>query len=128
MKPKKIKDLIPRLAKELQISEKEVQSVLDAYWDSIRKTLSSMEYNRLFLKGLGTFYVKPWSIDKKLKINNAVIGKYSENPTVGGLTIMNQLFKDNMKLEAAKRREVDGNEKKEKKKHDRRNQTLEGEG
>jgi hypothetical protein len=128
LKPKKIKDLIPRLAKELQISEKEVQSVLDAYWDSIRKTLSSMEYNRLFLKGLGTFYVKPWSIDKKLKINNAVIGKYSENPTVGGLTIMNQLFKDNMKLEAAKRREVDGNEKKEKKKHDRRNQTLEGEG
>ena len=80
------------------------------------------------MKGLGTFYVKPWSIDKKLKINNIVIDKYSQNPTTGGLTIMNQLFKDNMKLEAAKRRESDSNVKKEKKKHDRRNQNLEGEG
>jgi len=38
------------------------------------------------------------------------------------------LFKDNVKLEAAKRRESDSNVKKEKKKHDRRNQNLEGEG
>lgn len=128
MRPKKLRDLIPSLAKELRLSEKEVESVLDVYWDSLRKTLSSLEYNRIYMKGLGTFYIKPWSIDKKLKINNAVIGKYSENPTVGGLTIMNQLFKDNMKLESAKRREVENNEKKEKKKHDRRNQDLEGEG
>ena len=128
MRPKKIKDLIPSLAQELQLSEKEVKSVLDAYWDGLRKTLSSLEHSRVYMKGLGTFYLKPWSIDKKLKINNAVIGKYSENPTVGGLTIMNQLFKDNMKLEEAKRREVDSNQKKEKKKYDRRNQTLEGEG
>lgn len=128
MRPKKLRDLIPSLAKELRLSEKEVESVLDVYWDSLRKTLSSLEYNRIYMKGLGTFYIKPWSIDKKLKINNAVIGKYSDNPTVGGLTIMNQLFKDNMKLESAKRREVENNEKKEKKKHDRRNQDLEGEG
>lgn len=128
MRPKRIKDLLPKLAKELGLSEKEVQSVLDVYWDTVRKTLSSMEHNRVFMKGLGTFYVKPWSIDKKLKINNIVIDKYSQNPTTGGLTIMNQLFKDNMKLEAAKRRESDSNVKKEKKKHDRRNQNLEGEG
>lgn len=128
MRPKRIKDLLPKLAKELGLSEKEVQSVLDVYWDTVRKTLSSMEHNRIFMKGLGTFYVKPWSIDKKLKINNIVIDKYSQNPTTGGLTIMNQLFKDNMKLEAAKRRESDSNVKKEKKKHDRRNQNLEGEG
>jgi len=128
LRPKRIKDLLPKLAKELGLSEKEVQSVLDVYWDTVRKTLSSMEHNRIFMKGLGTFYVKPWSIDKKLKINNIVIDKYSQNPTTGGLTIMNQLFKDNMKLEAAKRRESDSNVKKEKKKHDRRNQNLEGEG
>lgn len=128
MKPKKIKDLLPLLAKKFDLSEKEVDSVLTAYWENIRKTLSSMEHNRLYMKGLGTFYMKPWSIDKKLKINNIVIGKYADNPTVGGLTIMNQLFKDNMKLEAAKRREVENGEKREKKKHDRRNQNLEGEG
>jgi nucleoid DNA-binding protein len=128
LRPKRIKDLLPKLAQELELSEKEIQSVLDVYWDTIRKTLSSMEYNRLYLKGLGTFYVKPWSVDKKLKVNNAVINKYSQNPTAGGLTIMDQLFKDNMKLEAAKRRESISNEKKEEKKNVRRNQNLEGEG
>lgn len=127
MKPKKVKNLIPQLAKDLQLSEEEIKSVLDLYWDKIRKTLSSLEYNRLYLKGLGTFYVKPWALDKKLKINDALITRYVENPTSGGLTIMNGLFKDNIKLNKVKEREIQNNIKREEKKYERRNQDLERE-
>jgi len=128
LKPQKIKDLIPQLSKELQLSEQEIKSVLDVYWSKVRKTLSSLEHNRLYLKGLGTFYVKPWRLDTKLKINNALIDRYVNNPTTSGLHIMTDLMKDNLKIEKVKERETQYNEQRQEKKHKRRNQNLEGEG
>ncbi len=127
MKPKKIKDLIPQLSKELQLSKEEIESVLDVYWDKVRKTLSSLDHNRVNLKGLGTFYIKPWSIEKKIKANDNVIERYVESPTTGGLTIMNNLLKDNMKLKKAQERETESLKKKEEKRYERHNQSLEGE-
>ena len=128
MKPQKVKDLLPQLSKELQLSEKEIKSVLDVYWDKIRKTLSSLDHNRLYLKGLGTFYVKPWRLDTKLKINNALVDRYVNNPTATGLHIMNNLLKDNLKIEKAKEKEKEYDAQRQEKKHKRRNQDLEGEG
>jgi hypothetical protein len=111
----------------LQLSEKEVASVLDVYWDKIRKTLSSLEHNKIFLKGLGTFYIKHWAVTKKMKINNAVIAKYTENPTSGSLTIINQLMKDNLKLNKVWDKEVEMRQEWHRIKDERRNQDLEGE-
>ncbi len=128
MKPQKVKDLLPQLSKELQLSEKEIKSVLDVYWDKIRKTLSSLDHNRLYLKGLGTFYVKPWRLDTRLKINNALVDRYVSNPTATGLHIMNNLLKDNLKIEKVKEREKEYDAQRQEKKHKRRNQDLEGEG
>jgi hypothetical protein len=128
LKPQKVKDLLPQLSKELQLSEKEIKSVLDVYWDKIRKTLSSLDHNRLYLKGLGTFYVKPWRLDTKLKINNALVDRYVNNPTATGLHIMNNLLKDNLKIEKAKEKEKEYDAQRQEKKHKRRNQDLEGEG
>ncbi len=128
MKPKKLKNLIPQLSKELQLSEEEIKSVLDIYWDKVRKLLSSLDHNRVNLKGLGTFYIKPWSVDKRIRINDSLIDRYVESPTSSGLTIMNNLLKDNMKLKKVKEKEIESNKKREEKKYERRNQTLEGEG
>jgi hypothetical protein len=128
LKPKKLKNLIPQLSKELQLSEEEIKSVLDIYWDKVRKLLSSLDHNRVNLKGLGTFYIKPWSVDKRIRINDSLIDRYVESPTSSGLTIMNNLLKDNMKLKKVKEKEIESNKKREEKKYERRNQTLEGEG
>lgn len=128
MKPKKVKDLIPALAKKLQLSEKEIQSVLDVYWDKVRKKLSSLEEDHVYLKGLGTFNLRPSSVDKKLKMNDDIINKYTKNPTAGGLAIINSVLKDNLKLTDAKERLKEEAIKKENIKHERRNQNLEGEG
>ena len=128
MKPQKVKNLIPELSQKLQLSELEIKSVLDVYWDKIRKTLSSLDHNRLYLKGLGTFYVKPWRLDTRLKINNALVDRYVSNPTATGLHIMNNLLKDNLKIEKVKEREKEYDAQRQEKKHKRRNQDLEGEG
>ena len=128
MKPKKVKDLIPKISKELQLSEQEIKSVLDVYWDKVRKTLSSLEYEYVNVPGLGMFGLKPWMVDKRLKVNHHLIEKYIANPTAGSLTILNNLSKDNIKLNSAKEKLESLKEKKEKIKYERRNQSLEGEG
>jgi len=127
LKPKKVKELVPQLAKKLQLSEKEIESVLDVYWDKLRKNLSSIENNHVYLKGLGTLYLKPWMVEKKIKVNEHIIDRYIQNPTSGGLTILNSLMKDNLKLNAAKERLTEESIKKENIKYERRNQNLEGE-
>lgn len=116
------------MSQKLQLSELEVKSVLDAYWSKVRKTLSSLEHNRVNLKGLGTFYIKPWSIDKKLRMNDGIINRYVNNPTTSGLHVMNELMKDNLKIEKVKEREKEYSEKKKEKRHERHTQNLEGEG
>ena len=128
MKPKKVKDLLPGLAEKLQLSEREIKSVLDIYWSHVRKTLSSLEHNKVYMRGLGTFYTKPWAVNKKIEMNQMMIKKYTQYPSAGSLTIINELSKDIIKLEKVKEREVADSIKKANIKYERRNQDLEGEG
>lgn len=128
MRPKKVKNLVPELAKKLQLSEQEVTSVLDVYWDKVRKMLSSLDNNAVYLKGLGTFVLKPWQMDKSIKKNEGIMDHYIQNPTSTGLTILNSLSKDNLKLHTAMDKLKEGNIKKLNIKYERRNQNLEGEG
>lgn len=116
------------LAQELQLSEKEVASVLSVYWDKVRKLLSSLDHNRVYLKGLGTFYVKPWAVDKKMEINNRSIEKYTDMPTPRSLMIISQAILDNVKLQNVKEREYELMKIKKRKKDERLNQNLEGKG
>jgi len=125
LKPKKVKDLIPELSKQLQLSESDIKAVVDVYWAKIRKTLSSLEHDYVSLPGLGTFGVKSFSVDKKIKINNHIIDRYIENPTSGGLTIINELSKDNLKLTAAKSRLEELSIRKKQIKDERHKQNLE---
>ena len=116
------------LAQELQLSEKEIASVLSVYWDKIRKLLSSLDHNRVYLKGLGTFYVKPWAIDKKMEMNQKTIEKYTQMPTTRSLMIISQTILDNVKLQNVKEREAELMKIKKRKRDERRNQDLEGKG
>jgi len=128
LRPKKVKNLVPELAKQLQLSEQEINSVLEVYWSKVRKTLSSLDHNAVYLKGLGTFVLKPWQIEKTVKRNEYIIDNYIQNPTSGGLTILNNLSKDNLKLQAAMDKLKEGNIKRLNIRDERRSQNLEGEG
>jgi hypothetical protein len=60
-------------------------------------------------------------------MNDAMIDKYTQNPTPGSLAIMNNVFKDNIKLNRVKEIEQGYQEQWKKKRDERRNPGLEGE-
>ena len=90
--------------------------------------MSSLEHNRIFLQGLGTFFIKPWAVEKRLKANATKVSGYMENPSNHGLHVMNEIFKENIKLEAVKEREQFEIDQKKIKRNERYTQNLEREG
>lgn len=100
----------------------------DVYWSKVRKTLSSLDHNRIFLQGFGTFFIKPWGVKKRLQVNANKVSGYMENPSSHGLHVMNEIFKENIKLQAVMDREMLENELRKSKRNERNNKNLEGEG
>ncbi len=55
MNPIKAKDLIPLVAKDLNISEELVKDVVDYFYKKVSNSLINMEDPNVFIKNLGTF-------------------------------------------------------------------------
>ena len=67
LRPKKSKELIPPLAKELQVSQTLVEDVTNHYWSAVRDALSWMKNIRVHVANLVDFTCKHWLIDKELE-------------------------------------------------------------
>ena len=67
LRPKKSKELIPQLAKDLQVSQTLVEDVTSHYWSTVRESLSRMKHIRVHVTNLGDFVCKHWLIDKELE-------------------------------------------------------------
>jgi len=89
LRPKKAKDFTPEVAEELNISEDIVKDVVDYYWRSIRKNLSSLEHTRIHLTNLGDFTIKHWKIDGMIE----GLEKWEENNKSRGLQKITERFK-----------------------------------
>ena len=81
MRPKKAKELIPKVAVELNIPEQLVKDITDFYWQEIRKSLSGLKHNRVHLTNLGDFTIKHWKLDDKIEM----LEKFKENFRQKGL-------------------------------------------
>ncbi len=64
MNPKRAKDLLPLISKELDLPISLLNDLVDFYWDGIHKDLVSLEYFHVMIPNLGTFHIKG---DLKLK-------------------------------------------------------------
>lgn len=89
MNPKKAKEFIPDVAKELGLSESLVQDVTSYYWQEIRKNLSSLSHSRIHITNLGDFTVKHWKIDDKI----LMLEQWEENNRQKGMQQMTARFK-----------------------------------
>jgi hypothetical protein len=89
LKPKKSKELIPEVAKELQVSEHLVKEITEFYWQEIRKSLSSLKHARIHVTNLGDFTIKHWKIDSKIEM----LEKFEETNRQKGLQQMTARFK-----------------------------------
>ena len=81
MKPKKSKELIPNVAKDLGVSEQMVSDVTSFYWHEIRKSLSSLKHARVHVTNLGDFTIKHWKLNDKIDM----LEKFKENFRQKGL-------------------------------------------
>lgn len=81
MKPRKSKELIPDVAKQLGVSEQMVSDVTSFYWHEIRKSLSSLKHARIHITNLGDFTIKHWKIDERIES----LEKFKENFRQKGL-------------------------------------------
>lgn len=89
LRPKKAKDYIPFVAKELSIHEKLVEDVINYYWQEVRKSLSSMKHSRIHISNLGDFVVKHWKLDEEIKL----LERWEESNKQKGIQQMTARFK-----------------------------------
>ena len=84
MNPKKSKELIPVVAKELEMDEILVKKVIDFYWNSVRKSMEDLKYPDIQIANFGRFVIKQSTFDKKIQRykeyldnqDNLTFGKY----------------------------------------------------
>jgi len=72
MKPTRVKDIISPVAHKHGLTAEQADRAVRAYWSFVREKLGKMDHPRVMVPNLGTFTVKPWSLDKR--INN--LGRY----------------------------------------------------
>ena len=89
MRPKKAKEFIPEVSKELNISQDIVKDVLDYYWRAVRKSLSSLDHSRIHLTNLGDFTIKHWKVEDRIQ----GLEKWEESNKLNGLQKITERFK-----------------------------------
>lgn len=89
LRPKKAKEFIPGVAKELQLPVDLVEDVILYYWQEIRKSLSTLSHSRVHLTNLGDFVIKDWKIQEKIDM----LEKWEESNKQKGLQQITARFK-----------------------------------
>ena len=89
LRPRKAKEFIPEVAKELNLQESLVEDLIDYYWSEVRKSLSGLKHQRVHLTNLGDFVIKYWKIDEKIEM----LEKWEENNKQKGLQQITARFK-----------------------------------
>jgi hypothetical protein len=89
LNPKKAKTFIPDVAKSTGHPEDLIESVINFYWQEVRKSLSSLKHNRIHVTNLGDFVTKHWKIDDKIER----LEKWEEYNKQKGMQQMTARFK-----------------------------------
>lgn len=89
MRPRKAKEFIPEVAKQTDLSEDAVSSIISYYWREVRKSLSSLKHPRIHVTNLGDFVTKHWKLDDKIDM----LEKFEENNKQKGLQKITARYK-----------------------------------
>lgn len=72
MKPKKAKEFIPQVAKELNLSEDIVEAVTSSYWREVWVSLTNLVDIKVHVHNFGDFNIKHWRLDPELQKLHAI--------------------------------------------------------
>ena len=74
MNPKSHKQFKENIAEEVGVHPKVVEDFLTFYYAKVRKALSTLEYPRINVDGLGTFFIRKGKLAKSYKKNKSMLG------------------------------------------------------
>ena len=89
MRPRKAKEFISEVAKQTDLSEDAVSSIISYYWREVRKSLSSLKHPRIHVTNLGDFVTKHWKLDDKIDM----LEKFEDNNKQKGLQKITARYK-----------------------------------
>jgi len=83
MNPKQHKKFRKKIAEKVEVHESVVDDFVDFYYSKVRQALSSLESNRVFVDGLGTFALRKVRVEKAIKKNKSYLGNLEKNTYKG---------------------------------------------
>lgn len=89
MRPKKAKDFIPEVAKETTLPPEVVTTIINYYWENVRKSMSGLKHSRIHITNLGDFTIKHWKLDDKI----LMLEQFEEKTRLKGLQQMTARYK-----------------------------------
>lgn len=98
MVPQKVKNIVAPVAEKHGIKLEEAQEILRAYWGFIREQMSGLEHERILVPNLGTFYIKPWSLNKKIETVRRYVDILKPRVTIQSYHILKERERDLEKM------------------------------
>lgn len=100
MKPKSHKDFKEGIADEVGVHQSVVDDFISFYYAKVRSKLSNLEFPRIYLDGLGTFYLRKNKLEKAIKRNKSILGNLAKR-TYAGFAKSEDVQRDIEKMEKA---------------------------
>lgn len=76
MIPKKHKKILEETQNKLNKQPDLIIDVINFYWENVRKTLTELKYNNVYVPELGTFSIKYWLLNKEIERVKNIMGAY----------------------------------------------------
>jgi len=89
LRPKKAKEFVDDIAKEVGLAKEVVESIISFYYRELRENLSRLKHYKVHITNLGDFTIKHWKIDDKID----KLQRFEENNKAKGLQKITARFK-----------------------------------
>jgi len=76
--PKKHKEFKKGIAEEVGVHQQVVDDFISFYYSKIRKKLSTLDYPRINVEGIGTFYLRKGKLETAIKKNKSMLGNIAK--------------------------------------------------
>ena len=120
MNPKSHKNFKDEIAEEVGVHPKVVDDFITFYYSKLRKSLSTLEYPRVMVDGLGTFFIRKRKLETAIKNNKSILGNLKKRTYKG----YEKTYAINKKLEEMESALKIVNENIEKKKEFKKNKNA----
>jgi len=81
--PKSHKELRKGIADEVGVHNSVVDEFITFYYSKLRRKLSDIDFPRVYVDGLGTFYLRKNKLEKAIKKNKSILGNLAKRTYAG---------------------------------------------